>query len=398
MKIVYYIQKFLSMVNKMLKSINFIMLLFIFTNLIILPKKFYNVEDYTSIGLRVADFLLEQQNSDGVIPDVPGGTIANEDSNMEYALMGLAAAYRYSHDPRYLEGLTRGITWLAARQEMRDPTWRGSWRYAYAATPPYAPVPVSPGAGIVDVRGVDSTGALFVYLLYLHSVLSGDRTLATRYEARARAALDFILTHNQSPDGFFYSSWQQSAQDGQWRLWKFRYSADQADVYLGMQAGWLLYRDKRYKQAANRLKTQVPVLFFDTQNQRYALGIYEDGALESSLTDFNAIFPQGYIPWALGGHKNNSLAWKWLKHCVQPDGGLTCYRGDPQFSLSVDVYTLAASSLRRPRPFASLDWLIRTTLDPTDGGVRDTRDPTSPKFTNVAGFTVMAFLEFPAVP
>ncbi len=382
----------------MTNLVKLISIFFILTILAISPTKANNTEDYAAIGLRVADFLLDHQNSDGVIPDTPGGAIANEDSTMEYALMGLAAAYRYSHDPRYLEGLTRGITWLAARQEMRDPAWRGSWRYAYAATPPYAPVPVSPGAGITDVRGVDSTGALFVYLLYLHSVLSGNPTLATRYEAKARAALDFILTHNQSPDGFFYSSWQQSAQDGQWRLWKFRYSADQSDVYLGMQAGWVLYRDKRYKQAANRLKTQIPLKFFDTQNQRYALGIYEDGAWESSLTDFNAIFPQGYIPWVLGVHKNNTLAWKWLKRCVQPDGGLRCYPGDPQFSLSGDVYALAASSLKRPRPFASLDWLVRTTFDPTDGGVRDTRDPTSPKFANVAGFTVMAFLEFPPVP
>jgi hypothetical protein len=30
-----------------------------------------------------------------------------------------------------------------------------------------------------------------------------------------------------------------------------------------------------------------------------------------------------------------------------------------------------------------------------DGGVRDTRDITSAKYSNVAGFTIMAFLGFP---
>jgi hypothetical protein len=45
---------------------------------------------------------------------------------MEYALMGLAAAYQHSRDPRYLAALEKGIRWLAAREEMSDPKWRGS--------------------------------------------------------------------------------------------------------------------------------------------------------------------------------------------------------------------------------------------------------------------------------
>jgi len=52
------------------------------------------VVDYTATGLKVASYLLKQQNADGMIPDEPGSQIVNEDSNMEYALIGLAAAYR----------------------------------------------------------------------------------------------------------------------------------------------------------------------------------------------------------------------------------------------------------------------------------------------------------------
>jgi hypothetical protein len=183
--------------------------------------------DYSTHAARIADYLLSQQNADGAIPDAPGWDTVNQDSNMEYALIGLAAAYDYSHDPRYLLALEKGIRWLAAREEMTDPPWRGSWFYAYSSVPPYNPIPTSPGdPAITDVRGVSATSALFVYLLYLHSVVSGSNTLAIEYEDNARAALDFVLEHNQSADGFFYNSWQKSAADGKWHLWRFRYAAD----------------------------------------------------------------------------------------------------------------------------------------------------------------------------
>lgn len=113
-------------------------------------------DDAPVAALRMADYLLSQQDAAGCIPDSAGGRLCNEDSTMEYALMGLAAAGWHSKDARYREGLRRGIAWLAARQEMTDPQWRGSWRYAFTARPPYAAVPTSPGKGVKDVRGVDA--------------------------------------------------------------------------------------------------------------------------------------------------------------------------------------------------------------------------------------------------
>lgn len=377
-----------------MKKIILLLILFALTFAQVPPAYAQNKTSYASTALRVADYLLSQQNADGAIPDAPGAGIVNEDSNLEYALMGLAAAYRYSGDPRYLLGLERGIHWLAAREDMTATRWRGSWRYAYSATPPYAPVAISPGPGLTDVRGVDATSALFVYLLYLHKRVSGSGALVTLYEPNARAALDFILANNQSPDGFFYSSWQRSASDGKWRLWKFRYTADQADVYLGMRAGWLLYRDARYSTSATLLKSQTPTKFFLASQKRYALGLEVDGTRDPSLEGFNGIFPQGYAPWVFGAHANNTLAYQWLKKCARTDGSLACYAGDPRYSLSVDVFALAAKSLGQPRPNASLNWLTSTAIDSTDGGVRDTRDPSSEKFSNVAGFTIMAFLGF----
>jgi hypothetical protein len=352
--------------------------------------------DYSTAALRIADYLLSQQNADGAIPDAPGWDTVNQDSNMEYALIGLAAAYDYSRDPLYLAALEKGIRWLATREEMIDSLWRGSWFYAYASTPPYSPVPVPLSDDILDARGVDATSALFVYLLYLHSSLSGSNALALEYEVNARAALDFLLANNHSPDGFFYSSWQLWRNDNHWHLWPFRYAADQGDVYLGMQAGWLLYGDARYLQVANHLREQTPARFFDSLNGRYALGLYEDNSMELELEGFNGIFPQGYLAWVFGDNSANQSAYDWLNACVQSDGSLACFPDDPRYSLSAIIYAMSASSLNQPLPTPSLDWLLATAYDSTNGGVRDTADPTSEKFSNVAGFAIVALLQFPS--
>lgn len=352
------------------------------------------VSSYATTALHMADYLLSLQNADGAIPDAPGRTTANEDSTMEYALIGLAAAYRHSGDTRYLKGLEKGIRWLADREEMADPLWRGSWFFAYSSKPPYAPVPVSPGPGISDARGVDATGALFVYLLYQHSILSGSGTLAREYEPHARAALDFILARNRSPDGFFQSSWHKWKSDGQWHLWPFRYAADQGDVYLGLKAGWELYKDVRYRDAAEHLATQVKSAFHDSARKRYALGLYEDGTREFEMEGFNGIFAQGYLPWILGTGKESEAAYQWLASCVQADGSMACYPDDPGFSLSAAIYGLAAASLHHPLPLKSLNWVLERTYDPKDGSIRDTARPDSEKYSNIVGFMIASFLGF----
>lgn len=373
-------------------------------NPVVLGEK-VQVKPYVAYALRIADYLLDQQNSDGAIPDLPNGETVNMDSNMEYALIGLAAAYQSSRDPRYLDGLEQGIRWLAAREEMTDtfaalsagPPWRGSWFYAYSSAPPYEPIPTSPDdPAILDARGVDATSALFVYLLYLHSAVSGSDALALEYETHARAALDFVLDHNQSADGFFYSSWQKWASDGEWHLWIFRYAADQGDVHLGMKAGWHLYSDARYRDAAAHLQEQMPAAFFDASQGRYATGIYEDGSFESELEGFDGIFPQGYLAWVFGDNETNRAAFDWLTACLQDDGSLACYTGDPHYSLSAAMYAMSASALGEALPAQTLNWLTAIPYDPADGGIRDTADPASEKYPNVAGFSVAALLEFPA--
>jgi len=80
----------------------------------------------------MADFILSLQTSDGAMVDEPGGTKVNEDSNMEYALIGLGAAYEASRDPKYLQGLEKGIQWLAnSRRDERSPL-EGQLYFAYS--------------------------------------------------------------------------------------------------------------------------------------------------------------------------------------------------------------------------------------------------------------------------
>ena len=130
----------------------------------------------------IADFILKLQNADGRIADDPESGVSNEDSNAEYALMGLAATYEATGDQRYLTGLERGIDWLAERMELQDSKFRGSFFYTYDVDAPYAHVPTSSGDGITDVRGVDATSALFVHLLARHNEITGKRDLVDKYE------------------------------------------------------------------------------------------------------------------------------------------------------------------------------------------------------------------------
>lgn len=349
-------------------------------------------------GLRVAQYLLSQQHDDGFILDAPGWDTVNSDSSLEYALMGFAAAYARTHEGRYLAALEKGIRWLAAREEMTDPEWRGSWAYAYAAVPPYAPHPVALGNGVLDARAVDATSALFVYDLHLHARVSGSNALALEFREPAVAALDFLLQKSRSPDGFYYSSWHLRESDHEWHRYTFRYAADQGDVYLGMMAGWQLYGETRFRDAAEFLRREVPRRFFDVDAKRYAIGLHEDGTMERALTDFLGIFPQGYLGWVFGDHPEGQSAWQWLTVGLRPDGSLSCYEGDPRFSLTVITYALASTALGKPRPNASLQWLLQNNQDAADGGIRDHADPASAKYPNVAGFAAAALLEFPALP
>lgn len=350
-----------------------------------------------AMALQIADFLLAQQEVNGAIPDEAGSDTVNTDSNMEYALIGLAAAYNATHDAKYLTGLEKGISWLAAREEMTDPTWKGSWRYAYSYNAPYDPIVTSPGDGIADVRGVDATSALFVYLLYQHRQLSGSTALVDKYSAQARAALDFVLTKNINPSGFSGSSWQRPNGSNTWQFWPYEYAADQGDVYLGMNAGALLFPDNpKYGQKAAFLKANVPSQFYMTNQGRYSVGRDTGSGLDTEL-GIDTIFPQGYVPWVFGSNPQSSGSIQWLVSQTRSDGSIHSPSTDPAYALSNVVLLLGAGTLGIQPPSTTLPWIVNNVFDAKTHGIHDF--PGSPdQETNVSGFAVAALLGMKAFP
>ncbi len=350
-----------------------------------------------AMALQIADFILSQQDPNGAIPDEADSGTVNTDSNMEYAMIGLAAAYGSTRDAKYLTGLEKGIAWLAAREEMTDPAWKGSWRYTYSYTSPYNAIPTSPGDGIADVRGVDATSALFVYLLYQHRQLTGSTALVTQYSAHARAALDFILAKNINPSGFSGSSWQRPNGSNTWQFWPYEYAADQGDVYLGMNAGALLFPDNpKYAAKATFLKTNVPSQFYMTTQARYSVGRDTGSGLDTEL-GIDTIFPQGYLPWVFGSNAQSTGSTQWLINKTQADGSIRSPSTDPAYALSNVVLLLGAGALGMQPPATTLPWIVNNVFDAKTHGIRDF--PGSPDLeTNVSGFAVAALLGMKAFP
>jgi hypothetical protein len=345
-------------------------------------------------AFRMADFILSLQTPNGAIVDEPGGTKVNEDSNMEYALIGVGAAYASSKQDKYLEGLERGIKWLADREEMSDPRWKGSWYFVYSAKTGEH-LPSSPGPGMMDARGVDATSALFTYLLYLDQRLSSSSALADRFAANGRAALDFVTRANLAADDLSQSSWLQSEKTKQWTLFEERYSADQGDVYLGMHAGELLYQDVHYARVAERLKVKTPVMLFVSGQGRYALGRDSNGEVTSTDDGISAAFSQGYLTWIWGGTKDNRAAIEWIRTKVEQDGSIVTVPGKPSYSLTIAMLGMADAALASPPPDESLRWLLTHTFDSKTGGVHHSLDPAdNSESNNEAGFCVIAILRF----
>ena len=334
-------------------------------------------------AVRMADFILSLQGENGAIPDAADADTVNEDSNMEYALMALAAACRSTGRAEYLAGLERGIVWLARAEVLEGGPWDGSWWYVYDRDGGRLPAP--PETGAADIRGVDSTSALFVYLLYLDQQCAGSRALADRYRAHAAAALDFLLTKSRTEAGFTAGFFEKDGA-GVWRRCGCCYAADQGDVWLGLQAGALLYGNAEYAQAADLLREKVPEVFFSGARRRYCAGV-EDGRQDWSEQGFAPIQSQGFLPWLWGDTEQNRASVGWLRERmaeVRPE----------EYFLSAAFLGLGEQGLGGAFSDSAAAWLLENGLDPASGGVYDSpRDHT--ETVNTAAFCALALLGCP---
>ena len=331
---------------------------------------------FRGAAVRMADFLLSLQLENGAIPDAADADTVNEDSNMEYALIALAAAYQNTGAQKYLDGLQRGIAWLAAAQEMADNAWRGSWRYSYRRDGSAAKVGADDAA---EIRGVDATSALFVFLLYLCRECSGSSAAIDPYRENARAALDFLLNKSRTASGFFASAFLQN-EAGAWERADICYCADQGDVWLGLRAGALLYADDACARAADFLEAQTPAAFFSADRGRYCTGI-ENGRQDWSAAGFAPLQCQGFLPWLWGDTLPNRAAVTWLQG--QLDGDLS-----QAYFLGGAFLLLGECGIGAPRSDRIAAWLVRDGID-RRGAVSDSpQDET--KTVNVAAFCALS--------
>lgn len=301
---------------------------------------------------RMCDWLVERQTATGAIPDTEDSRWTNQDSNMEYALIALGAAFDTSGEAKYLRAMEKGIDWLFARQVASTDRWNGSYWYVYDADETDVTKHIPAGEeGIYDTRGVDATSALAVYLLWLDRALNPASTRWRDYEEKAKAALDFIIRNNwyeaeADGDGWSLSSWTQAVAGGEWTLWEYQYTADQVDVWLGLEAGFLLYgeTDSRYGAKADYIRAHLGERFWDGDAGRLAIGM-EGESLDTEADSFNAVFPLGYVPWAFGADAHAEDNCEWLEARVNADGSVTA--GGDAFSLNVAMLDRKASCRER---------------------------------------------------
>lgn len=224
-------------------------------------------------------FILEQQDEHGAM--IESGYI-NTDSNMLYALMGLISAHDLTRKPQYLRAVERGMAWL-----MRVQTPQGDWHLSYRRVGE-GYLPAIPGSyrKFAAIRGVDTTMALFIHVAREVDRRTENQSLRKQMRAAARRAYQFLVWNNlDHKDGLFWSSYQLERGEiarslADYRLYKVKYAADNAETYLGLIAAAALFPDTPAQKQAERLKRNFD-RFFDRKQGVYSVML--DGQGEMSM-------------------------------------------------------------------------------------------------------------------
>jgi hypothetical protein len=341
----------------------------------------------------VVEFLLAQQTEKGCIPDAPEGLRANEDGRMSRALLAVGHAYRLMSRVRYRNAFRDGVKWLGASMETNDRPWVGTWRYAYAAKPPHVALATSPCDGMQDARGVSSTSALFLYLLALYTHYTNDTVPSKALRPHTRAALEFLLERNRGENELFCRGWHQAKGASKWELCRKQIAVDQADVYLGLRAGYWLLGQERYWRAAQRLAERVPRFLFDRKKRAFGLELDEKGNLVPPDETPESYFTQGYLAWVFGPNRETESAMKWLRVRLARDGSFRRRRTDLAYTLPTAGFCLGAArlGLYTVQVRATRKWLREIAMTPK-GGIREVARAKSPLRNDLAGHVVAAWL------
>ncbi|MFP4058405.1 MAG: hypothetical protein ACLF0G_16175 [Candidatus Brocadiia bacterium] len=345
----------------------------------------------------MCDFLLRQQDAHGCLPSTPDSI--RVDGDVTHVLFALAQGYRETGSDRFRRGLRDGLLWLASRMDTSRGRWRGSWRYAYSAKPPYVALATSPCRGVEDGRGYTATSAFFVYLVALYTHSTGDAALARSLRPHARCALDFLLERNLAPNHLFYRGWHLKAGQREWTVDKMQFATDQAAAYLGLRAGGFLLGHARYDRAADRLAREVPRLLFDERREAFAPALDPRGKQMPLDEGWTGYFAQGLLAWAFGSRDETREAVQWLRQRHAPDHSVRARKADPPYILSAAALCIgcAGTHLYPTHRRQAARWLRDYALTP-EGGVRHVLAPKSPIRNDHAAWVIAAWLGTEPLP
>jgi len=341
---------------------------------------------------RVADFVLAQQTPQGCIADAPGGLRAHHDGAMARSLFAPAYAWRLMGRMPYRNGWRDGLKWLAAAAD-RKPPWAGTWRHAYAARPPHVALPTPPNGTAQDGRAFSSATALFAYHVALYTHYTGDERVAIACRPLVQAGLDFLLDHNRGRNDLFCVGWALPEGGERWERLARQRARDQADVYLGLHAGWWLLGRARYRLAASRLEQNALKHLFDDRRRAFGTAIGEAGKLVPPGDNPESYVTQGYLAWAFGPSRETQAAMKWLAERVAPDNSIRRHKKDPALVLPVAAFRLGASRVGSHYNDVRKTgrWLRDQAVTPK-GGIREEAKADAPVRNDLAGWVVLAWL------
>ena len=350
-------------------------------------------ESWTLHVREVVDFVLAQETPQGCIPDAPAGLRANQDGAMERSLLAVAHGFRTTSRPTYRTALRDAIKWLAICMEKNDKFWAGTWRFAYSSKPPYLALPTSPDGKAQDARGLSSTSALFVYLVAVYTDFTGDDSLSRSLRPHVHRALDFLLERNRGPNGLFYRGWYQNPTSGNWELCRRQLAADQADVYLGLLAGYWLTEQPRLKLAADKLERELPRLLYHKNQKAFGTALDDAGNLLPPIDEPETCFVQGYLSWVFGPTRETEKAMEWLRDRLAPDGSFRKNKTETAYVLPVAGFCLGASRLGLyPNQLRQARKWLREVAVTSRGAVREYADLNAPTRNDLAGWVIPAWL------
>jgi hypothetical protein len=339
------------------------------------------------IGNSVAEYIVRIQQTDGGIPDAYDNPYYNQDNDTGYALSGLYYAYLDTKNTKYLETIKKNLQWMAKLQDS-DGCW--SWSYQKNANGYYPVVnPYYQQNGITAIKSVDAIQSYFARNLWLLSLSNYDSQSVESLKPTAIKGIECLIKNNKADDGLFFSSLQ--FKGGKWQRFGMKYSAGQADVYLGLMSAYKLSGDQKYYDYAQTIKNNFDKYFFDSTLQRYYVGISDTNVPATGFYPMS----QGYNAWVFRTNSNQAkLALQYLIKLQQSNGAIYSTERPEREAIFSAFLSLGESVLNLNSSAKSKANYYIKTLQMSSNNLGNGAIKMSPQYpylyTNISGFAILA--------